>query len=313
MQQLEELASQLGLKTDGTLDDLRRRVKEIWPASEPFLPSPSSAAESTFVTKSEYQITGPLGRDSSYLSKMKIKLVEDSIKNIPVLADTDPENSLKFLIRVKGVYALNLITDVEFLPLLVSRTSGRITQILGAHVFSNQTWGIVRSEIINTFLPPLVKKRFLASYVLNRFQHPSEDLNCYIMAVVATAGILGFEGPESRLVQRMVQNLHPQVKGHLLFATKPESVQDLFSLATAVAEAVAVDEQRKSLTAATQRGEAFRSVARSMVVAGSSVAMADRRGKCWGYGAWGHLQRSCPAVRTSLNSGVSENTPGTRE
>jgi hypothetical protein len=39
--QLEELASQLGHKADGTLDDLRRRVKERWTAIEAFLPSPS--------------------------------------------------------------------------------------------------------------------------------------------------------------------------------------------------------------------------------------------------------------------------------
>lgn len=113
-QQLEELASQLGLKADGTLDDLRRRVKEKWAAIEPFLPSPSGAAGSALDTKSESQVTGPLGRDSSYSSKMKIK-VEDSTKNILLLADTDPENILKFLISVKGVYDLNLVTNVEFL------------------------------------------------------------------------------------------------------------------------------------------------------------------------------------------------------
>jgi hypothetical protein len=249
---LKELASQLGQKTDRTLDDLRRRVKEEWTAKEPFLSSLSAAAKSTFVTKYEYQITDPLGQGSSYSSKMKIKLVEDSIKNIPVLADTDPENILEFLISVKGAYDLKLVTDVEFLSLLVSRTSA--FQILGAHLNSTQSWGKVRSEITNTFLPPPVKESFLASYVLNLFQHPSEGLNCYIIAVLAAADILGFKRPESRLVHRMVQNLHPQVKGHLLFATKPQSEQDLFSLATAVAKAVAVDEQRKSLTASPQRG-----------------------------------------------------------
>jgi hypothetical protein len=288
-------------------------VKERWTAIEPFLPSPSLAAKSTSVPNAESHPSGSSGRDSSYSSKMKIKLVDDATKNIPVLTDTDPGNILEFLISVKGVYDLNLVTDVEFLSLLVSRTSGRITQILGAHLNSTQNWGMVRHELINTFLPPRVKERFLDSYVLNRFQRPSEDLNCYIMSVVAAAEILGFEGPESRLVHRMVQNLHPQVKGHLLFATKPESVQDLFSLATAVAEAVAVDEQRKSLAANTQWGEASRSVARSMVVAGSSAGVASSRVRCWGCGAWGHLRRNCPEARASLRSSVSGNAPGARE
>jgi hypothetical protein len=42
---------------------------------------------------------------------------------------------------------------------------------------------------------------------------------------------------------------------YLLFASKPESVQDLFSLATAVAEAVEVEEQCELLTTTTQQGE----------------------------------------------------------
>jgi hypothetical protein len=71
---------------------------------------------------------------------------------------------------VKGVYDLNLVTDFEFISLLVSRTSGRITQILGAHLSTNPNWGMVRSEIVYNFLPPRVKERFLASHILDRFQ-----------------------------------------------------------------------------------------------------------------------------------------------
>jgi hypothetical protein len=41
--QADELANQLGLSTDGTLDDLRKRIKDKWTAVEPFLPSHSAA------------------------------------------------------------------------------------------------------------------------------------------------------------------------------------------------------------------------------------------------------------------------------
>jgi hypothetical protein len=86
--QLKELASQLGLKADRMLDDSRRRVKERWPAIEPFLPSPSTAAKSTLVTKAESLITDSLGPECSYASKLKIKLVAHATKNSPFLADT---------------------------------------------------------------------------------------------------------------------------------------------------------------------------------------------------------------------------------
>jgi hypothetical protein len=57
-QQVEELASYLGLFTDGTLDDLRKRVKEKWIAIEPYLPS-QSAAKSSLVTKPVQQNIDP--------------------------------------------------------------------------------------------------------------------------------------------------------------------------------------------------------------------------------------------------------------
>jgi hypothetical protein len=43
------------------------------------------------------------------------------------------------------------------------------------------------------------------------------------MSVVAAADILGYEVPESVIVHRMVQNLHPNVLYQLVFASKPES------------------------------------------------------------------------------------------
>jgi hypothetical protein len=188
------------------------------------------------------------------LSKAKTKLATDLISNIPVLSGTEPEEILKFLIRAKGIFDLILISESEFMALLVSRTVGRITQILGDHLGSTQGWAMLQSEIISTFLPPRVKEGFLASHVLDRFQSSGEDLNMYVMSVVAAAEILGYTGSESQLVDRMVQNLHPKVKSYLLFVTKPESVRDLFLLATTVAEVVAVVEQRKRVFAAVMPG-----------------------------------------------------------
>ncbi|PNF24849.1 hypothetical protein B7P43_G12918 [Cryptotermes secundus] len=181
------------------------------------------------------------------------------------------------------------------MALMVSRTSGRITQILGAHIGTTQSWGLVQTEIISTFLPCRVKERFLASHVLEGFQSPGEDLNSYVMSVVAAADILGFSGSEAQLVQRMLQNLHPKVKSYLLFATRPESIKDLFSLATTVAEAVAVENQRKRTTASAQQGCVSQPVASGMVIGQTPAAKADSRRRCWGCGAPGHNFRDCPS------------------
>jgi hypothetical protein len=311
-QQAEKLTSQLGLSIDGTLDDLRKRLKQKWTSLQPYFPPPSAPKSSQASEPNPLNIYS-IGHESTYLSKVNFKLVSNLIKNIPLLADTDPEKIVKFFMSVGEVYDLKLVIDSEFMSLLVCRTSGRITQMLGSHVGTTRNWGMVRSHIVSTFLPPRVKEKFLASYVLERLQSSSEDLKSYIMSVVAAADILGFAGSESQLVDRMLQNMHPRDKSYL-FASKPGSVRDLFSLATTVAEAVAVEEQRMLLTVTTQQTSASRHVAKGMVVAKPSLAVADRRVRYRRCGAWGHLQRDCvqtsPQDRDPVGSG---NGPGARQ
>lgn len=76
----------------------------------------------------------------------------DSIKNIPLLADTDQEKILKFCMCVRGVYDQNLVMDFEFTSLLVSRTSGKTTWIFWESFRNDSKLEMVRSEIISTLL-----------------------------------------------------------------------------------------------------------------------------------------------------------------
>jgi hypothetical protein len=61
-----------------------------------------------------------------------------------------------------------------------------------------------------------------------------EELSQFVMFVVVAAHILGYEVPESVLVCRMVQNIHPNVRSRLVFASEPKSIKDLYSLASQV-------------------------------------------------------------------------------
>jgi hypothetical protein len=124
---------------------------------------------------------------------------------------------------------------------------------------------MVQSEIISTFLPARVKEQFLAAYVLERFQAPGEEVTNYVMSVVAAANILGFAGSQEHLVRRMVQNMHSTVKAHFVFESWPESVRDLFTLATTVTEAVAVEEQWKRRMALSSKGAASQPLVTSVV------------------------------------------------
>jgi hypothetical protein len=89
-QQVEELAVQLGLPMDGTLDDLRKRVKERWSAIEPYLPS-QSTAKSAFTTISASQSRDlAMNRGNSW-EKLKVKLASELTADIPALSSTNPE------------------------------------------------------------------------------------------------------------------------------------------------------------------------------------------------------------------------------
>jgi hypothetical protein len=84
----------------------------------------------------------PADHGGSPSGNMKLKLVTDLTKNVLVVEDADPERVLIFRIRKKEIYDLHLVTDCEFTSLLLSRTSGRITQILGVHLGTNRNWGL---------------------------------------------------------------------------------------------------------------------------------------------------------------------------
>jgi hypothetical protein len=169
----------------------------------------------------------------------------DLVKNIPVLCDAEPENVFNFLIRAREVYELNLVTDAEFLALLVAKTAGRITQVISAHLSASSKRESVCSETLSTFLPPRIREVFPSKYILDRFQSATEELSQFVMAVVAVVNMLGYEVPESVLVHLTVQNIHPNVRSQLVFASEPKSIKDLNLLASQVAEGRAIDDRRK--------------------------------------------------------------------
>jgi hypothetical protein len=319
-QQAEQLATELGVSVDGTLDELRRKLKEKWSLLEAHLPSQLTAKSQLAMdaAASAGNITQDVdipGQVSYVQAKMRGRLVGDLVRNIPVLSGTDPESVLQFLIRAQEVYDLNLVGDVEFLALLVGRTSGRVTQILGLHLGTSSKWGVVSSEISSTFLPPRIREDFMSRYVLQRFQLPTEDLTQFIMSVVAAAHILDYHGSEADLVQRIVQNMHPRVRLYLVFVSKPTTISDLHALTSHVAEARAVDAQREgcekqaSAGAPESSGRASRQV--SMAI-DKTQRVRSREVVCWKCSGRGHLKRDCPSSYPSVSSNQG-NEQGARQ
>jgi hypothetical protein len=154
-------------------------VKEKWKVLETFLP-PQKA------DKSEVAMHTAEGRDSRDSSvngdvtysqiKLRANAISDLVKGILGLNDVETEGVLKFLIHASEVYELGLVTDEEFLALLVARMTGRFTQIIGGHLSASANWGVVCSELRSTFLPPRIREGLLTRYVLERFYLVTEEL-----------------------------------------------------------------------------------------------------------------------------------------
>ncbi|PNF41498.1 hypothetical protein B7P43_G13234 [Cryptotermes secundus] len=179
-------------------------------------------------------------------SKLRGNMVSDLVKSIPTLTGTEPEQVFRFLVRAEEVYDLKLVTDGEFLALLVARTTGRVMLIISGHLRVSSGWGFVCSDILSAFLPPRIRESLLSKYVLDWFQGDAEELFQFVASVVSAAGIIEYQVSDLALVHFIVQNIHPSVRPWLAFESEPKSVQELYSLESRVAEAHAVEHHRRS-------------------------------------------------------------------
>ncbi|PNF34200.1 hypothetical protein B7P43_G17550 [Cryptotermes secundus] len=249
----EKLAIEFGVSVQGTLDEMWNKLKENWRVVETYLP-PQSTDKSEVgmgiagASDVKFQCSDIHPHVNYSQIKFRGKVVTYLVWNIPVLSDSEPESVFKFLVRAREIYDLNLVTDKEFLAFLVSRMTGRVMQIIRVHLRASSGWGLVCSEILSIFLPPHIQEGFLSRYVLNRFQAATEELSQFVISVVTATNILKYQAPESGLVHRIVQKIHPQVCSCLVFASEPKSLKELYSLASQVAESQATDDRREHST-----------------------------------------------------------------
>jgi hypothetical protein len=144
-EEAEKLAVELGVSVQGTLDDVRKKLKEKWKALEQYLP-PQSTDKSVVMHAAGFSNDSSRGDEvhdhvTYSQCKLKGKVVADLVRNVPVLSTAKSERVFEFLVRANEIHDLKLVSNGEFLALLVARTAGRFTQIVSADLGTLASWG----------------------------------------------------------------------------------------------------------------------------------------------------------------------------
>jgi hypothetical protein len=92
----------------------------------------------------------------------------------------------------------------------------------------------------------------------------------------------------------MAQNIHPNVRSRLVFASEPKSIKDLYSLASQVAEGRAIDDRRTFFGhhAPTINSQQSRRDFRPVSMAVCEIRRSDSRSvRCWMCSGNGHVRK----------------------
>lgn len=255
------------LPCDGTVDALRKTIKERWMQLEQHFPSisdkPFSFSGVTMASQTEgrgeiseptasvplssrvLHSVGDIGevptRDSL---KLKEKALTELLKSVPIIMSMEPQVVLNFLVQVTDIFDLHLVSDYHFLICVLTRNVGRITQIISSRLNTVETsWLLVRNDIVSVVFPSRVRESFVNDRVLNRFHLPSDNLFEFVTRVRAEALILQVSLSETELVHRIMQNLHLSVCASVPFSSLPSTFVQL-EFITQVNEVSAVQAAR---------------------------------------------------------------------
>jgi hypothetical protein len=161
-EELQKMATELGVSDTATVHELRQQLKEPWRTMEQYLPPRSTGKSAVGLdiatdSKGKEPCSDVQGQMEHLQAKVRGKAVADLLRGIPVLSNTEPQSVFEFLIRVRQVYDLGLVSDGEFMTHL-TKTTGRVTRIVSAHLRLGSSWHSLLSEILSSISPPPHKR-----------------------------------------------------------------------------------------------------------------------------------------------------------
>jgi len=291
-EQLRVECSERGLSSSGPVHVLQGRLADYLKADpmdrkEEQQGTQASVAAAILNPVSE----GPHG-DSGF---SRTQVLSDLLKQIKPLSSEEPEDILRFFVKVDEIRDLGLVGDRVFITRILPFVPGGLLQFLGACLREEHSWAVCKAQLLDEYFPHFVRERLIRDLIVFNFHGEGQSMRVYFDQVFQAADFLRYEATE-QLVDRVVMNLHPQVLSQAAFLEKPRSRKELYRLVGLIEEKFSVLKERSRLGPEVTRGGGNGSDCGGRPRDDRRDPRAPVRGsvRCWQCGQQGHVRRSCP-------------------
>jgi hypothetical protein len=294
-EQLRAEFSERGLGCSGPVRVLRSRLDDLLKADQMDQKGEQQDIQASGVAPmlNPGSEVGPQG-DSGFSSS---QVLGDLLRHVKPLVSEEPEEILRFFVKISEIYELGLVDDRVFITRILSFVPGGLLQFLGACLREESSWAASKAQLLDKYFPHFVRERLIRDLIVFKFRGEGQSMRAYFDQVFQAANILQYtyEATE-QLVERVVMNLHPQVLSQAALFDKPRSRKDLYRLVGLIEERILVPKERDWLGPEVTRGGGNGSGCGGRPRNDRDDTRAPARGpiRCWGCGQQGHVRRSCP-------------------
>jgi hypothetical protein len=203
---------------------------------------------------------------------------------------------MRLFVRLGEIYNLGLVEDRVLLTRILPLVCGSLMRFIGDSLGRGGSSADCQTRLLEEYVPYFVKERLTRDLIVFNFQKEGQPRRQYIEQVFRVAGFLRYNATESKLGDRVVMNLHPDVLKQAALLNRPQLRLELYQVLGLIEERCSVQRERekRERDVSSVRDGGVRPWDASRITHRKTEAAAEAPVKCWGCGRPGHVKRHCP-------------------